>query len=78
MNRQLETATEKESNRIHSKADPTMAMNEAEPCAYLTFGPVHVSEHLLTASLQRPSRHLSGRCSRLSEQSSTGTSLAYP
>lgn len=40
MNRQFETATEKESNRIHSKADPTTAMNEAEPCAYLTIRPI--------------------------------------
>ena len=78
MSRQVETATEKESNRIHSKADPTMAMNEAEPCAYLTFGPVCVSEHVLTGFLQRPSRRLSGRCSRLFEQSSTETYLACP
>jgi hypothetical protein len=26
-----ETSTEKEANRLHSKADPTLAMNEAEP-----------------------------------------------
>lgn len=46
MNRQLETATEKESNRIHSKADPTMAMNEAEPSA------VAASERALLAPLR--------------------------
>lgn len=27
-----ETHVEKERQRLHSKADPTMAMNEAEPC----------------------------------------------
>jgi hypothetical protein len=27
-----ETHEEKEAKRIHSKADPTLAMNEAEPC----------------------------------------------
>lgn len=27
-----ETSAEKESKRLHSKADPTLAMQEAEPC----------------------------------------------
>jgi hypothetical protein len=27
-----ETHAEKETRRLHSKADPTLAMNEAEPC----------------------------------------------
>lgn len=27
-----ETSAEKEAKRLHSKADPTLAMNEAEPC----------------------------------------------
>lgn len=27
-----ETHEEKEAKRLHSKADPTLAMNEAEPC----------------------------------------------
>jgi hypothetical protein len=29
-----ETSAEKEAKRLHSKADPTLAINEAEPCAY--------------------------------------------
>lgn len=29
-----ETHEEKEAKRIHSKADPTLAMSEAEPCMY--------------------------------------------
>lgn len=29
-----ETHNEKEAKRLHSKADPTMAMNEAEPCTF--------------------------------------------
>lgn len=29
-----ETHIEKERHRLHSKADPTMAMNEAEPCTF--------------------------------------------
>lgn len=31
----VESHNEKERQRLHSKADPTMAMNEAEPCALL-------------------------------------------
>jgi hypothetical protein len=27
-----ETSAEKEARRLHSKADPTLAMQEAEPC----------------------------------------------
>ena len=27
-----ETSAEKEAKRLHSKADPSVAMNEAEPC----------------------------------------------
>jgi hypothetical protein len=29
-----ETHAEKDSRRLHSKADPTLAMNEAEPCTF--------------------------------------------
>ena len=29
-----ETHEEKESRRLHTKADPTMAITEAEPCEY--------------------------------------------
>lgn len=32
-----ETHAEKDSRRLHSKADPTLAMNEAEPCTLLFF-----------------------------------------
>lgn len=31
----VESHNEKERRRLHSKADPTMAMNEAEPCTLL-------------------------------------------
>ncbi len=43
-----ETHAEKESRRLHSKADPTMAMNEAEPC---------LSPHR-TAARQSSRRHM--------------------
>lgn len=35
-----ETPAEKDAHRLHSKADPTLAMNEAEPCSCLSF-PTH-------------------------------------
>lgn len=34
-----ETHAEKDSRRLHSKADPTLAMNEAEPCMFLSSVP---------------------------------------
>lgn len=32
-----ETSAEKEAKRLHSKADPTLAMQEAEPCKQRAF-----------------------------------------
>lgn len=49
-----ETSAEKEAKRLHSKADPSVAMNEAEPCKLPS--PLLVVSSLLTPSTSRGRR----------------------
>lgn len=47
-----ETPEEKEAKRLHSKADPTLAMNEAEPCKLL-FLPSQPQTYFRTAGTEQ-------------------------
>src|SRR4051812_30521587 len=40
-----ETSAEKEAKRLHSKADPTFAMQEAEPCEQPCLNPPALRRH---------------------------------
>lgn len=46
-----ESAAEKESNRLHTKADPSVAMNEAEPCMSWS----HLPQSCAMSFVARPS-----------------------